>query len=130
MLIRRIPVGLKRSLYGYSVINVMFCILLLLPSAATAIDANGDYVIRGVGSKDGSCGEYVRADVTSRRWYESWLMGYISGVNTARSGKEDFSNAVPPTAIGQWLDNYCKGNPMATFHEAVEAMISELKRRR
>ena len=126
MVTRRIPVELKRSLYDYSIINIMFCIALLLPSVATAIDANGDYIIRGVGSKDGSCSEYVRADVTSRRWYESWVMGYISGVNNARSGKEDFSNGVSPTAIGLWLDNYCKGNPMATCQEAVEAMIRYL----
>ena len=120
----------KRSCNYYCVINLIFYLLLLLPPVANAIDSSGNYVIRGVGSKDGSCGEYVRADATARRWYESWLMGYISGVNTARNGREDFSNAVAPAGLAQWLENYCRANPTITFREGVEALISEIKMRR
>lgn len=57
-------------------------------------------------------------------------MGYISGVNSAKRGKEDFSNGVTTLGLVQWLQNYCKEHPLESFGSAVNAMLNELNTRK
>lgn len=106
------------------------CLALLWPLGVSAIDGKGKYSIRGIGAKDGSCGEYVRAEKEDRRWYESWSMGYISGINRAKHGKADYSNEVAPQGLVQWIENYCKQNPLSSFSSAVDAMLEELGKKK
>jgi hypothetical protein len=102
---------------------------LLWPLDASAIDETGKYMTRGIGSKDGSCGEYVRAETEVRRWFENWFMGYISGINRAKEGKSDYSNGIAADGLTQWIENYCKQNPLTSFSSAVDAMLEEIVRK-
>jgi hypothetical protein len=110
--------------------GLLACLSLFMSSSADAVDRNGHWTDRGIGATKGSCGEYVRTDVDQRRWFESWLMGYISGVNSAKIGKDDFSNGVAPQGLAQWVENYCKENPLSSFSNAVQAMLNELNKKK
>jgi hypothetical protein len=104
---------------------------LLWPLGVSAIDETGYYVLRGVGSTDGSCGGFVREKrEEGRRWYESWLMGYISGFNRAKQGMGDYSNGVATDGLVQWIENYCKQNPLSSFGSAADAMLEELGKKK
>lgn len=103
--------------------------LLLLARPLLAIDAKGNYDTRGIGSKEGSCGDYTTTDVTTKRWYEHWLLGYISGINRRWPGKADFTNGAAVAGLTQWVENYCKENPLASFSEAADALVRELQKR-
>lgn len=105
-------------------------VLLSLARTSVAIDTQNNYITRGIGSKDGGCGEYATSEATYKRWYEHWLMGYISGVNRYRTGKADFTNDAAVAGLTQWVENYCKENPLAPFSEAAEALLRELQKRR
>ena len=111
--------------------SLLFSVILSLPTKANAIDAKGNFTYRGAGAKDGSCGGYVREDnIDTRRVYEHWLMGYISGFNSAKRGKADFSNGVDPQGLIQWIENYCKENPLSSFGSAVDAILVELNKKK
>jgi hypothetical protein len=61
-----------------------------------------------------------------RRWFEHWFMGYISGINRAKQGKDDCSNGVAADGLIQWTENYCRQNPLTPFSSAVDAMLDEI----
>jgi hypothetical protein len=105
----------SNTIFYQWVTALIACLALLLPLGVSAIDAKRKYTIRGIGAKDGSCGEYVRAEKEERRWYESWSMGYISGINRAKHGKADYSNEAAPQGLDQWIENYCRHNPLSSF---------------
>lgn len=93
-----------------------------------AKDSAGEWTTRGIGSKAGSCGEYVRDETDYQRWYEHWLMGYISGKNSGAPGSADFSNGTAAQGLIQWIQNYCKENPLDSFGTAIEMLLIELNR--
>jgi hypothetical protein len=104
-------------------VNALFTSFALLwPLDLSAIDGKGNYEIRGAGAKKGSWGEYVRKEREVRRWYENWLMGYLSGINRAKQGQADYSNGIAPNGLVQWIENYCKQNPLSPFQVAVDEM--------
>jgi hypothetical protein len=108
-------------------LSLYTCVGLLWPVAIGAIDNKGDYSVRGIGTGKGSCGEYVRAkDVEVRRWYEMWLMGYITGVNSAKMGKYDYSNGIDSNGLAQWVENWCKQNPLKAYIDGIDAMLVEI----
>jgi hypothetical protein len=95
--------------------------------------AHGQIHYRGAGTF--GCGLWVEARQTDSiaghfsglQQMENWVLGYLSAVAT-RSGK-DFLKDVDAKAIFQWMDGYCKANPLgrAVGHGA-EALSVELER--
>ncbi|MBI2985953.1 MAG: hypothetical protein HYY45_04215 [Deltaproteobacteria bacterium] len=120
----------NNTIFDQWVSALITCLAVLWPLEVGAIDGKGKYIIRGIGAKDGSCGEYVRAEKEDRRWYDSWSMGYISGINRAKPGKADYSNEAAPQGLVQWIENYCKQNPLSSFGSAVDALLEELGRKK
>jgi len=116
----------SHTIFYQWVTGLIACLVLLSPLGVGAIDGKGKYTIRGIGAKDGSCGKYVRSEKEERRWYESWSIGYISGINRAKHGKADYSNEAAPSGLAQWIENYCRHNPLSSFSSAVAAMLEEL----
>jgi hypothetical protein len=111
-------------------LTLFTCLALLWPFEVNAVDDKGKYETRGIGAKKGGCGEYVREKQAEvRRWYESWLMGYISGINHGKPGKADYSNGIAPDGLVQWVENYCRQNPLSPFSHAVEEMLEEIGRK-
>lgn len=116
---------IRSSILKFSVPSSLF-ILMSLSTSIHAVDASGNWSERGIGTRDGSCGEYIREEVSYQRWYEHWLMGYISGVNSGKQGKADFSKGVAAEGLIQWLQNYCTANPLSSFSDASGALLNEL----
>ena len=108
-------------------LTLFACVALLWPVEVSAIDNNGKYEILGIGAKKGSCGVYVREkDAEVRRWDESWLTGYITGFNRGKPGKADYSNGIAANGLVQWIENYCKQNPLSSFSSAVDELLEEI----
>jgi hypothetical protein len=103
--------------------------ILLFVRASVAVDSGGNYVTRGIGAAEASCGDYIGTDAETKRSYESWLLGYISGVNHYRAGKPDFTNHAEVEGLNQWMENYCREHPLDPYSDAADALLSELKRR-
>ena len=122
----------KRTLIFQCAGGFLLSVILSLPTIANAIDAKGNFISRGVGAlKDGSCGKYVReGDIDTRGVYAHWLMGYISGINKEKRGKPDYSNGADAEGLIQWIENYCKENPLSSFSSAADAMLDELNKKK
>ena len=55
--------------------------------------------------------------------YQSWLSGFISGVNYSRDDVYDVSGATNPTDSYEWVKNYCLQNPIDPLPVAVHQLI-------
>ena len=82
-----------------------------------------------LGFADASCGRWteVRAQKQSIPM-QSWVLGYISGVNTFGSNA-DFLKDIDSDAAWGWIDNYCRRQPLELFAAAVQKLAVELKTR-
>lgn len=55
--------------------------------------------------------------------YQSWISGFVSGVNYARNDVYDISGATSPTESYEWVKNYCLQNPIDPFPVALHKLI-------
>lgn len=77
-----------------------------------------------------SCGGLL--DLKENNWpnavvrsnYQGWLFGWISAVNEVE--RQLWKN--PPSVQGVWQSvlNYCSGNPLDSFHEAVVDVYNQI----
>lgn len=102
------------------------CATLLLPGAAFAADANGNFSVRGAGSL--SCAEVVkRVDAQSPdvSALVAWADGALAMANRGERGTYDivpFDN--PPAVLAV---NLCRANPQALYVTAVFRVIEAMK---
>lgn len=61
--------------------------------------------------------------------FQAWLTGFLSGVNVTISGPEILDPQTSMAALGAWMDNYCKSNPLDTTAQAGGALAKELRSR-
>ncbi|AZO23885.1 hypothetical protein EJ070_26515 [Mesorhizobium sp. M1E.F.Ca.ET.045.02.1.1] len=80
-----------------------------------------------------SCGKWVSSaeDPIMRLGYLSWILGYVSAVNTTETRQQRWhlDEALRRTdadALELWMTNYCKANPLKQVSEGAEALIREL----
>ena len=57
--------------------------------------------------------------------YQSWISGFISGINYARSDVYDISGATDPTESFDWVKQYCVQHPDHPIPMALHALISQ-----
>lgn len=81
------------------------------------------------GSGGGPCSTWTAN--LGKRWPHladtDWLMGYISGVNTARGpGSRMLANANVQAATG-FVTQFCAANPQRLIFEGADALIAELQ---
>ena len=55
--------------------------------------------------------------------YQSWVSGFISGVNYTRNDVYDVSGATGPTESFEWIKNYCLQNPVDPLPLALHKLI-------
>lgn len=55
--------------------------------------------------------------------YQSWISGFVSGVNYARDDVYDVSGATSPDDSFEWVKNYCLQNPIDPFPVALHKLI-------
>lgn len=59
--------------------------------------------------------------------YQSWISGFVSGVNYARNNVYDVSGATSPNDSFEWVKNYCLQNPIDPFPVALHKLIQHWK---
>lgn len=57
---------------------------------------------------------------------EAWTQGYLTGLNVALGGKADIEGDTDPSAMTQWLINWCQANPLSNLYTAANKLSVEL----
>lgn len=60
---------------------------------------------------------------------QSWVLGYVSGVNAGQSDDADFLVKLDALAIFAWLDSYCPQHPLDKLISASNMQIDDLQKR-
>lgn len=61
--------------------------------------------------------------------YQQWLLGYVSAYNRWIVTGKDVTAGQTATGLFNWIDGYCRENPMTTFANATDALIEHLNTR-
>ena len=102
---------------------VLCCVSALSPAADLTRP-----VIMGAGFR--SCGKWKLGTHDEQSEMQSWLGGFLSGLNTRGSvGHPDFLKTTDPDAIFAWMDKYCAEHPLAKLANAAVVLWAELEPR-
>lgn len=107
---------------------MIIAVLIALAQVATPSKTT----ILGFGNN--SCGAWTVAkqeDGWSRIAYQSWLGGFISGVNLG--GARAYGNLTDGTdmrGLTAWMDNYCAAHPLDAVGVAASNLAAELLTRK
>lgn len=82
----------------------------------------GSFVVQGLGARE--CGEYLEYRQKEYNNYEGataranaeWALGYITGYDSAKSGKQQ---NIPVTTVIAYLDKFCRDQPLSHVVNAV-----------
>jgi hypothetical protein len=94
----------------------------LLPITAEAATIFGGY----------DCGQWVNRPRGRSHPAESWLLGYLSGMNVAHY-RADLSPKNPLDVLNSadqayvWMDNFCRANPLRQLDGAAVELFDELR---
>lgn len=100
-------------------------IVIAACTPAWAIDAEGDYVTRGIGNE--LCAAFNSARDTHRdAEFTAWLAGYLSGFDRWTSDVYDIEGPTGFDGAMRWLDYYCHVHPQMPFSLAAEGLIAFL----
>jgi hypothetical protein len=100
---------------------------LLAPGALQAMDAEGNFAIKGAGIT--SCAQYTQAlEAESRELYlfAGWIDGYLSAVNQFQEETFDVAPWQTTELLARLLGEYCQRNPEAQFMLAVTQMLRSM----
>jgi hypothetical protein len=125
----------------------MFRLFVLLAAMAWGAVAHAqEFKVMGMGTR--SCGRFIatvdkhppgtflslkRADgelFSENTGYQQWLMGFVSGFNTARAGEElqqRITNTLDVAGIDLWMRNWCNKHPTKDVADGAIALIAELR---
>ena len=96
-------------------------LLIVLLSAAGAVSIRGDP----------SCGSWTEERAKKHVGSlanEFWLLGFLSAVAVAT--KRDFIVGTDNPSLFQWMDSYCRDNPLSHISEGGHKLSRELARRK
>lgn len=92
-----------------------------------AFMSNG-FAFMTIGSYD--CGQWF----TEREPAKSWLLGFLSGMNAMAawraSGDEQVGKLNSADQAFQWMDSYCKVNPLKSVADGAQELFWELRQRK
>jgi hypothetical protein len=78
------------------------------------------YDLIGVGTW--SCEAWQEARKTKHsESTEQWALGFLSGAAFISKDRTDHSRGLPPQAVGDWLDRYCRAHPNETIAHGTES---------
>jgi hypothetical protein len=99
-------------------------LLLVVPISGICSDANGRYVVQGLGAD--SCGKFVEGTRERREYYTTWVTGYLTAINAVSPMASDILGNTDIDGAVLSLENYCRINPLRTFGAASDALVKEL----
>lgn len=78
-----------------------------------------------VGPGAATCGKYFSENQKMKSSFFFWAQGYLTAIFWAMESSSILAQK-DPEALNLWLDNFCKDNPLKSYHEAVKALVKEL----
>ena len=119
----------RNSLFG----SVLVLALLFLAPPLQANDGSNIY-----SSGLDTCGKWNKQrgssninEVAAAYVMRAWILGYISGVDAYTSSDEPYYiRNVDTSAIEQWIDGYCKDNPLDELWQAADQLLTKLATRK
>jgi hypothetical protein len=100
--------------------------LALLPAAFLLSGQVLAYDLIGVGTW--SCVAWQQAKTDQRSDVtEQWALGFLSGVAFASRNSTDPLRGLPPQALSDWLDRYCRSHPEDTIAHGTETFTFTFK---
>jgi hypothetical protein len=109
---------------------VVALITSILARNCWAITSEGRFTILGEGTT--SCGSWLQQR-KSQLWLNeaAWVLGYLTAYNKlVWKGGSNIAAGTDADGIEAWIDTYCAAHPLDTINSAVEALTTELLRRR
>ena len=101
---------------------------VLIAMSAQAVDENGRYSVQGSGGI--SCEKYVTAYDAGGYEHSShvvYIAGYVTAVNEWHpQGIKDLMEGTDLAGVRVWIRNYCIGNPLNNFADALTNLTAEL----
>ena len=87
----------------------------------------------GFGVRD--CGQWIaRTDATGKRGLESWLSGYLTGVNAGhwlnQNNDDPLKKINSVSQIYLWMDIYCQKNPLSNIGAGGIELLIELQQKK
>jgi len=105
----------------------LLVVCLLLASGAIAASAALAAPAAGIEARQApSCGEWIAHREKSHPLAladASWLLGYLSGL--AIAGGRDTLSGTDNASIYQWMDAYCRKNPLRDVSSGGNALAAE-----
>jgi len=103
--------------------SLAVAVALLPASMAHAKDANGVSRIWGVGGD--SCVKFLndRQSPLTLKPYESWLGGFITGINSQIPDTYDITGGTDMDGLLEWIAQWCGVNPASKFLYGAQAYM-------
>jgi hypothetical protein len=100
-------------------------ILILLVTSLIFIQSAFSQVSTSFGAPD--CGQWA-TKAKSNPSYKSWVVGYLSGLNSAlfTSKNDPLDKINSAEQIFLWMDNFCQRNPLKNVQDGGNALYLEL----
>ena len=98
----------------------------VIAAAAICLAAQNSFAYITFGAPD--CGQWLKANSVAQARDESWLLGFLSGMNASAFGKVDVLE--PLSSARQavvWMDNYCRKNPLSNVNDGGIRLFWELE---
>ena len=111
----------------FAVLTVVLLWTFELPSGH-AFDERHQAMVFGVGQK--TCGQMkddVKASDSGRQMYESYILGYLSAVNTSFRGPTNFFTGGDSAGWYKFVVLYCESHPPDPVLLAVEKLVKHYK---
>jgi hypothetical protein len=102
--------------------------LLLAGTSTHAADPGGHYFIVGAGTV--SCKQYTAATDQQKMYAETWLAGYITGLNRTMADTYHIVGETTPEAMNAMIAKYCTDNPDISLGIAIDKVLAYLHPKR
>jgi len=103
------------------------CTLFVAATALFATASANAVSVRG----DPSCGNWTeerpKKSISSLA-NEFWLLGFLSAL--AMETNRDFIKGTDNASLFQWMDSYCKENPLSYLSDGGYKLLGELRKRK
>jgi len=105
--------------------------MLITSDTATADEDKKIRAVAGAGAST-SCGKFLEQskehDLVMPLVYFSWTQGYLSGLNAVYVlGLGEITDLSDVAGQKLWLQNYCKENPLKSYHTAAWTLWRTLR---
>ena len=107
---------------------VLACLCTVLPTTASAADANGQFATKGVGAL--SCRQFVDdrlKDGELKLRFRSWLDGYLTAVNRYEAKTYDAAPWASGEVFATIVERHCRENPDESYAQAAQRLILSLE---